>query len=247
MRVLVVDDEPLARDRLIRLLEGNDSVDGTATASNGSEALERLQQDPFDVVLLDIRMPGKSGIEVASAITSFEHPPVVIFCTAYDDYALDAFRVQAQAYLLKPVQRQDLDQALANVSRLNRAQLQALSDSSPIPVILVNSGRDKERVPLNEVYYFRADQKYVSLISERGERVVDESLKVLEERFADQLLRVHRNTLVLKRKVSKLTRDGDGSFHLSLGDLDEPILVSRRHVKAVKQLFADDDSEPSAQ
>ncbi|MDX1341386.1 MAG: LytTR family DNA-binding domain-containing protein [Reinekea sp.] len=237
MKVLVVDDEPLARDRLIRFLQDIDSVDGIQAASNGEEALTKLTTFPADVVLLDIRMPGKSGLEVAVKIKDRPEPPAIVFCTAYEDYALDAFKVKAQSYLLKPVQRQALVEALDDCSQLTKAQIQGLANHSSVETISVHNGREKELMPLSDIYFFKAEQKYVSLFSVKGERVVDESLKVLEDRYEDCFIRVHRNTLVYKPRIEKLNRDAEGSFWLTIKGVDEPIAVSRRHAKGLKQLF----------
>lgn len=244
MRILVVDDEPLARDRLLRFLQSIDYVDGTASATNGTEALTRLQSESFDVVLLDIRMPGPSGLEVAEAIGRMSQRPAVIFCTAYDEHALEAFRVNAQSYLLKPIQKTALEDALQRCQRLNRAQVMALSatDSAAVPTIPVQTGREKERLPMAEVYYFRADQKYVSLFSERGERVVDISLKALEEKFPAILIRVHRNCLVNRSRIEKLFRDAEGGYWVSVLGEEKPLAVSRRHVKQVKDVFSEQSS-----
>ncbi|TCS38244.1 LytR/AlgR family response regulator transcription factor [Reinekea marinisedimentorum] len=241
MRVLVVDDEPLARDRLLRFIQSIDYVDGTAAATNGTEALKRLESETFDVVLLDIRMPGPSGIEVAESISKMPQRPAVIFCTAYDEHALEAFRVNAQSYLLKPIQKAALEEALQQCQKLNRAQVMALStgESNSVPTIPVQTGREKERLPLAEVYYFRADQKYVSLFGERGERVVDISLKALEEKFASLLIRVHRNCLVNRSRIEKLFRDSDGGYWVSVQGEEKPLAVSRRHVKQVKEIFSE--------
>lgn len=237
MKVLVVDDEPLARDRLVRFLQEIDDVDGIATAGNGDEALSRQREFQADVILLDIRMPGLSGIEVAEALREQPQPPAIVFCTAYDDYALEAFNVQAQSYLLKPVQRQALNKALDNSRRLNRAQIQSLESQSKVDTISVQNGREKEIWPLVDIYCFRAEQKYVTLYGVKGERIVDDSLKTLETQFEDRFIRVHRNTLIARNRVVKLFRDSDGGYWVQVRGLDEPISVSRRHVRAVRALF----------
>lgn len=237
MKVLVVDDEPLARDRLIRFLQDVDAVDGINAASNGEEALNKLAGFDADVVLLDIRMPGQSGLDVAAQIKQMAEPPAIIFCTAYEDYALDAFRVNAQAYLLKPIQRKALLEALETCGQLNKAQIQALSNQTSVETISVHNGREKELMPLSDIYFFRAEQKYVSLFGIKGERVVDESLKALEERYLNCFIRVHRNTLVYKPRIEKLTRDSEGGFWVKLRGVDELISVSRRHARDIKLLF----------
>ena len=237
MRVLVVDDEPLARDRLVRLLGELDFVNAIKSAGSGVECLEKLNSFAADVVLLDIRMPGESGLDVALAVNQRPTPPAIIFCTAFDDYALDAFRVKAQGYLVKPVTRQALTDALAHCQQFTRAHLQALGYQPDADVIAVQSGREKELIPLVEVHFLRAEQKYVSLFCERGERVLDDSLKTLEERFAAHLLRVHRNTLVYRPRLQRLQRDKEGGYWVVLKDVATPLAVSRRHAKDVKRCF----------
>lgn len=237
MKVLVVDDEPLARERLMRLLESQDVVTQCVTAANGEEALNRLASDPFDLVLLDIRMPGMSGLEVAERLLDMTHPPAVVFCTAHDDYALEAFQVQAVAYVLKPVKQDALNRVLEQAGRLNQAQLNALSEDNAGPVLTLQTGRGKERIPLTDLYYFRADQKYVSALCRQGERLCDLSLKQLEERWPDHLVRVHRNTLVPRQRLEKLSRDNDGGYWLRLRGLDESLPVSRRFARELKPLF----------
>lgn len=237
MKILVVDDEPLARDRLLRFIEELESVDCVLTASNGFEAIEKLKSQSVDIVLLDIRMPGQNGLDVARAIRQFDDPPAIIFCTAYDVHALDAFKVNAEAYLLKPVQKSEFLSAFEQCQTINRAQKSALSSQEDIPTIVVQNGREKERVPLSDIYYFRAEQKYVSMFCVSGERVCDESLKTLEERFPQQLIRIHRNTLVPKNRTQRLSRDSKGGFWLHLLNVDEPLSVSRRYARELKPLF----------
>lgn len=239
MKVMVVDDEPLARERMLRLLEQCDSVTGCSTASNGQEALEKLAAAPVDLVLLDIRMPGMSGMEVAERLIQGSQPPAIVFCTAYDDYALEAFKVQAMAYLLKPVKRDALNRALLQARQLNRAQINALASAESAPVLVVQTGRGKERIPLTDVFYFRADQKYVTAQCRQGERVCDLSLKQLEDRWPEQLVRIHRHTLVVKSLLERLTRDADGGYEVHLRGLSTPLIASRRYAREMKALFSD--------
>lgn len=237
MKVLVVDDEPLARDRLVRFLQDIDDVDNIATASSGEEALNRLRDFSADVLLLDIRMPGLNGIALARQIQQQEQPPAIIFCTAYDEHALEAFQVQAQSYLLKPVQRQALSEALQTSRRLTRAQMQALDTHQQVDTLSVQHGREKEIWPLTDVFYFRAEQKYVTLFGTHGERIVDESLKALEHRFDRAFIRIHRNTLIARSRVEKLYRDHEGGYWLRVKGVTDPLPVSRRHVREVRTLF----------
>ncbi|EAR11018.1 LytR/AlgR family response regulator transcription factor [Reinekea blandensis] len=237
MRVLVVDDEPLARERLVRFLQDIDDVENIATASSGEEALSKLNDFRADVLLLDIRMPGLNGLSVADRVQQQEQPPAIIFCTAYDDHAMEAFQVRAQSYLLKPIQRQALTDALHTCRRLNRAQVQALDTQQQVDSLSVQHGREKEIWPLSDVYFFRAEQKYVMLFGLHGERVVDESLKALEQRFASSFVRVHRNTLIARARVEKLYRDHEGGYWVRVRGVEEPIAVSRRHAREVRALF----------
>lgn len=237
MRVLVVDDEPLARERLLRFLQDIDVVQWTATASHGAEALAKLQQEVIDVVLLDIRMPGMTGLEAANEIRKLPTPPAIIFCTAYDQYALDAFKVNADSYLLKPIQKQDLISALEKSQRLTQAQQSALQQQTAALSMVLHSGRGKERVPMKDIYYCRAEQKYVSVFCRQGERISDDSLKTLEDRYGAALLRIHRNTLVNKHEIVRLSRDSDGSYCVHLASIDEPLSVSRRFSKDVRAFF----------
>lgn len=240
MKVMVVDDEPLARERLLRLLEQCDSVTGCSTATNGHEALEKLAAAPVDLVLLDIRMPGMSGMEVAEQLGQWTQPPAIVFCTAYDDYALEAFEVQAMAYLLKPVKRDALNRALQQARQLNRAQINALASADEAaPVLVVQTGRGKERIPLTDIYFFRADQKYVTAQCRQGERVCDLSLKQLEDRWPEQLVRIHRHTLVVKSLLERLSRDIDGGYEVHLRGLSTPLVASRRYARELKTLFSD--------
>jgi two-component system response regulator AlgR len=236
---MVVDDEPLARERLVRLLEQCDAVTGCISADNGREALEKLSANPVDLVLLDIRMPGLSGLDVARQLSQSAQPPAIVFCTAYDDYALEAFEVQAVAYLLKPIKRDALMQALRQTRRLNRAQLNALVSAEDTPVLVVQTGRGRERIPLTDIFYFRAEQKYVMAQCRQGERVCDLSLKQLEERWPQQLVRIHRHTLVVRSLLERLTRDSEGGFEVHLRGLEKPLIASRRYARELKSLFSD--------
>lgn len=237
MKVLVVDDEPLARDRLVRFLQDIDEIEHIATAGSGEEALRKQNDFQADVLLLDIRMPGLNGLAVASQLQRLDRPPAIIFCTAYDDHALEAFQVQAQSYLLKPVQRQALSDALQGCRRLNRAQVQSLDTQQQVDTLSVQHGREKEIWPLTDIYFFRAEQKYVTLFGLHGERIVDDSLKALESRFENRFIRVHRNTLIARSRVEKLYRDQEGSYWVRVRGVDEPIAVSRRHVRELRTLF----------
>lgn len=236
-RVLIADDEPLARERLARMIEGIDGYLVSGEAANGDQVLAAVARDIPDVVLLDIRMPGIDGMAVAQALATRPNPPALIFCTAYDEYAIRAFEVQAIAYLLKPVRRDVLADALSRAERLNRVQLQALQTQPDTNshLLTVNSSRGTELVDMTRVRYCEADQKYVTLHHDNGETLTDMSLKALESRFPDLLLRIHRNTLAGTRFIRSLERLEDGSCQLRLADTDLALPVSRRHITTVRQ------------
>lgn len=245
MNVLIVDDEPLARERLARLVG---ELDGyrvmEPSASNGEEALTLIEQLRPDIVLLDIRMPGLDGLQVAARLCEQDAPPAVIFCTAHDEFALEAFQVSAIGYLVKPVRAEHLAQALRKAERPNRVQLAALtrpaavSGSGPRSHISARTRKGIELIPLEQVIYFIADHKYVTLRHEGGEVLLDEPLKALEQEFGDTFVRIHRNALVYRDRIERLQRTPLGHFQLYLKGLEgEPLTVSRRHVAGVRKLM----------
>mgnify|MGYP003655667632 CR=1 FL=1 len=236
-RVLIADDEPLARERLDRMVAGLDGYEVVGEAATGDQVLASVARDMPDVVLLDIRMPGADGLDVAAKLSARPNPPAIIFCTAYDEYAIRAFDVQAVAYLLKPVRREALTEALGRAERLNRVQLQALQAQPAADGhhLSVSSARGTELVDMTRVRYCEADQKYVTLHHDNRETLTDLSLKALESRFPDQLLRIHRNTLVGTRFIRSLERLEDGTCQVRLADTEKALPVSRRHVAHLKQ------------
>ncbi|GIZ10865.1 LytTR family DNA-binding domain-containing protein [Pseudomonas sp. NCCP-436] len=244
MNVLIVDDEPLARERLTRLvgeLEGYRVLE--PSASNGEEALALIDSLKPEVVLLDIRMPGLDGLQVAARLCEREAPPAVIFCTAHDEFALEAFQVSAVGYLVKPVRPESLSEALKKAERPNRVQLAALTrpaakSGAPRSHISARTRKGIELIPLEQVIYFIADHKYVTLRHEGGEVLLDEPLKALEDEFGDQFVRIHRNALVARERIERLHRTPLGHFQLFLKGLEgDSLVVSRRHVAGVRKLM----------
>lgn len=242
MDLLIVDDEPLARARLRRLAEQLDEVEVVAEAADGEAALAAIEAHDPAVVLLDVRMPGDDGIAVAKQVAELDHAPAIIFCTAYDQYALDAFGTEAVGYLLKPVQLDDLKSALDKAAKLNRLQLDKLRDIQQAPEgrqhISAKTRRGVELIPLTDVRFFLADQKYVTVHHANGETLIDDTLKDLEEEFQGRFIRVHRNSLVSLEHILAMERTGDGHFRLRLADVDVKPVVSRRHVPQLKELLA---------
>ena len=236
MKVMLVDDEGLARDRVRRMLESGDH-ECVAEASTGTEALEKVGVARPDVVLLDIRMPGMDGLEAAGHIARMEEPPAVIFCTAYEEHAVEAFNLQAVGYLLKPVRKEQLEQALGNAQRVNRAQLNALSsaDESRRTHISARTRRGLELIPVDDIRYLQADQKYVTVRHGDGETIIDETLKELEEEFDDLFVRIHRSLLVATRHIAGLEKNSDGQAVVVLREVDERLAISRRHLSSVRK------------
>jgi len=235
--ILIADDEPLARDRIRRLIDDIPGYQVCGEAADGDSTLRQVAELAPDIVLLDIRMPGMDGMEAASAISTLDHPPAVIFCTAYDHYAIKAFEVRAASYLLKPVRREALADALGRTGKLNRVQKQALGTSRQANPgqLAVKSHRGTELIDIGAILYCEADQKYVTIHHTRGETVSDYTLKELESSHSASLLRIHRHTLVGVGFIQALMRDNNGhSFVVLRNGLGE-LPVSRRHTSAVKQ------------
>ncbi len=239
MKVLIVDDEQLARDRLARMVAEFDNYEVVGEAANGVEAVRLAAATLPEVVLLDIRMPGMDGLEAARHFNEFEEPPAVIFCTAYEEHALEAFDLQAVGYLLKPVRKENLGTALAKAQRVNKAQLAALADDgeSRRSHIVARTRRGIELISVDEIRYFQADQKYVTVRHGGGEIIVDDTLRELEVEFGDRFVRVHRNALVAARYIAGLDRSRDGQYKIRMREVEETLEISRRHVAAVRKFI----------
>lgn len=234
MRILIVDDEALARSRLRDLLADIGGHQVVAEAANGQEALAQVELSQPDVVLLDIRMPVMDGMEAARRLAALPSPPAVIFTTAYDDQALQAFEADALDYLLKPIRRERLAKALDKVVPVVEVPTESATD---VPHVCAHLRGNVSLIPLTEVYYFRADQKYTTVRHQGGEAVIDEPLKSLEHSYGDDFVRIHRNCLVAKRCVRSLTRSADGHYQLQLKGCDDVLEVSRRMVAHVRELI----------
>ena len=238
MKILIVDDEQLARERLHRQLQELHSDYDIIEAENGLIALQQTEQHNPDLVLLDIRMPGMDGIETANKLSQLTTPPAIIFTTAYDEYALDAFDSHAIAYLLKPVRKEKLDKAIQSAKHLNRVQIQSIQikeseEKEQYLSVRIHSGIRK--IDLSDIFYFQAEHKYVTVKCREGEVVIEESLKSLESRFSESFIRIHRNALVSKQQLKAIRKDQQGHYLTELKDVEEKIEVSRRHVAAVRK------------
>lgn len=240
LQVLVVDDETLARARLRTLLGDCQApaAQVAAEAANAAQAMERLQREHFDLVLLDIHMPGADGMALARAIRHLPRPPALVFVTAHAEHAVQAFEIEAVDYLTKPVRLERLQGALQKVERLVRATRDGADDAGGASLLIQDRGRT-ERVPLAEVLYFKAELKYITVRTARRSYILDGSLNELEAQHAAQFMRIHRNALVARRALRALEKhhdpeEGDG-WAVRLNGLDELLAVSRRQLAAVRE------------
>jgi two-component system response regulator AlgR len=241
MDIVIVDDEPLARDRLQRMLEGYPAGSVVAQAANGQEALAVVERYDPDVVLLDIHMPGDSGLAVAQQLLALEDPPAVIFCTAHQQHALQAFAVNAVDYLLKPVRKEKLFAALDKVQTLNKAQRSGLKrealSSKGRSHISAKTRRGVELLALDHILFFSADQKYVTVYHRGGETLLDDTLKELEDELGGSFVRIHRNALASLGMIEALEKNNAGQFELRLKGSELRPVVSRRHVSGLRALL----------
>jgi two-component system response regulator AlgR len=242
MEILIVDDEPLARQRLARMIEKLENHNVIAETDNADAALLAVEKYDPDVVLLDVRMPGKDGLTLAHEISALDCPPAIIFCTAFDQYALDAFGTTAIGYLLKPIKSEQLAEALNKALKLNKvqraaAQIKPVENTNARNHISAKTRRGIELVPLEDIRYFVADHKYVTVYHRNGENLLDETLKELEEEFGARFIRIHRNALVSVKHIEAIERAPHGQYQIRLADTKQRPIISRRHVSDVKELL----------
>jgi two-component system response regulator AlgR len=250
--ILIVDDESLARQRLQRMVvDLGHEVAGEA--KNANEAMTLIEQVDPAVVLLDIEMPGETGIQLAARVSHLDQPPAIIFTTAYDQYALEAFDHSAVGYLVKPINREKLSQVLEKAQTLNKAQLSVLgghsaqvnpqtqqateSLSSQPKHISVHSHRGVDLIEIDSIRCFIADSKYITVQGTQGESLMDGTLKQLEADFAPRFIRIHRNALISAEHITGLERTPDGHYRVCLSNIDFRPIISRRHTKQVKDFL----------
>jgi two-component system response regulator AlgR len=258
-RIFIVDDEAPARARLATLLSdiaGECPHELVGESAQAQAALDRIAELKPDIVLLDVQMPGMSGIELASHLANGDGGPAVIFVTAYDEYALKAFDVHALDYLLKPVRASRLVDALRHVSAIRssvQSQKQVIADVATAMQAVRKNFSVQERgrlllVPVSDVIYLKAEAKYVTLRTRVREYLLEGSLLSMEQEFAATFIRVHRNALVARNAITGVERgihavdadvDGDKvqeSWQVILRDIDDRLPISRRQWPAVKAL-----------
>ncbi len=244
LKIVIADDESPARNRLRELLADIAQTEVIGEAKNGMEALEQAQNCTPDLVLLDIRMPVMDGIEAAQHLQKLDHAPAIIFTTAYDNYAIQAFEMSAIDYLLKPIRLERLQTAISKARQLRPNQLQAIKPLQPKRSHFSVSERGRViLVPVADVIYLRAELKYTTLRTKEREYLIEDSLTSIEQEFGEAFLRLHRNCLVAQNSILGYEKrhDDQGESHwvALLKDIDETVAVSRRQLHVLKSLAGD--------
>ncbi|GAB2897466.1 LytTR family DNA-binding domain-containing protein [Uliginosibacterium flavum] len=248
LAILIVDDEAPARERLRDLLgdivaEQPNRVIGMV--GNGLEALRLLETTPVDLVLVDIRMPAMDGIEFAQHANLLKPPPPIIFVTAYDEHAVQAFELNAIDYLLKPVRADRLAGALQKARHATPVARESLDTIAEPRRHLTCSERGKiHLIPIGDVLYLKAELKYVTARTAAREYLLEESLVQLEQEFAERFVRIHRNCLASRAAVVGFERSvgedgGEGYWSVRLNGLDELLPISRRQWANVRAVLGD--------
>ena len=247
IKLIIADDETPARNRLRELLSDIPDVQVIAEAKNGQEAIHLAGQQQADILLLDIRMPGMDGIEAAQHLQKMATPPAVIFTTAYDHYALQAFDLSAVDYLLKPIRFERLQTAINKARALQPKQLAAIAPLSPKRSHISISERGRIMlVPVADIIYLRAELKYITVRTAEKEYLLEESLSNLEQEFGSIFIRLHRNCLVAQAYITgyekrRLSHDEEGNISTEkqwvalLKNIPDVVAVSRRQQHLIKQ------------
>ncbi|MGH1428912.1 MAG: LytR/AlgR family response regulator transcription factor [Arenicella sp.] len=241
LNVVIADDEPLARVRLQRFLSKLSEVNEIFIGSDGKEALDLIDQHQPDLVVLDINMPGKTGIEVVQSIQKSQlRPPAIIFTTAYDEFAIEAFKVNAAAYLMKPIEEKQLFDAIGRAGQLNRVQANDLGSADQQSIMLKRSATI-ESLKVSDIAYFQANEKMVMAGLVSGvETIVNFSLKQLDDKLNPVFLRIHRHTLINTHFLKKIEKNAESGAYIAVLDkIDKPFEVSRRQVSVIKKHFAE--------
>ncbi|HEX9182094.1 MAG TPA: LytTR family DNA-binding domain-containing protein [Burkholderiales bacterium] len=248
IKIFIADDEQPARERLKELLSDiapELPTEVVGEAGNGLQVLERLPASSAQVLLLDIEMPGMSGLEVARHLAGLEAGPAVVFVTAHDRHAVEAFELNALDYLMKPVRAARLADALRRAAATGAPQAQRLAQAAkgPREYLSVVERNRIVLVPVGEIVYLRAELKYVTLRTRAGEHLIEEPLIALEAEFAEHFVRVHRNCLVARAAVRGFERAADGGeephWNVVLEGVAERLPVSRRQWATVRALVKD--------
>ena len=232
LKLVIADDEPLARERLRMLLADQAGVEVVAEAGDGQQVLDACAALRPHAVLLDIAMPGLDGLETARRLAGLVPPTAVVFCTAYDEHALSAFEAAALDYLVKPVRPERLAAALERVRSFHAGH--PLPEEARRTQLCARLRGSLRVIPIDEVHYLQAEEKYVVVHHARGEDLIEEPLKALEEEFGDRFVRIHRNCLVARQELVELRRGADGHVQAVLRSGGVPLEVSRRCVAGLR-------------
>lgn len=228
MRAVIVDDEPLARARLRRLLDAHPEIVVIGEAGHAVAAQALLNQEP-DLIFLDIEMPGESGLSWAARLRERPLPPAIIFTTAHPQHALDAFVASPVDYLLKPIEPTRLAQALTRARQPTRAQ------QEHEPSLSIQVGRAQRIIRASQVIAVLSEDKYTRLIHSTGDALIDQSLKEVEALLGDYVVRIHRHSLLNRARLTAIRRDGAGRHFAEVQGLDTPLEISRRALTQVRQ------------
>jgi len=245
LKVFIADDEAPARERLKELLgdlAAQLPTEITGEARNGIEALDAVPKSGARVLLLDIQMPGMDGLEVARHLAGLEQPPTVVFITAHDRHAVQAFELNALDYLLKPVRAERLAAALrraAGAPAAGRELLARAAQGAPREYLSITERNRIVLVPVRDIVFLRAEQKYVTLRTREREHLLEEALVALEKEFAERFVRIHRNCLVARAAIRGFERSGEGEesgWQVVLDGIAESLPVSRRQWPMLKEI-----------
>jgi DNA-binding LytR/AlgR family response regulator len=235
LRALIVDDEAPALSELAWLLGQDVRIGRIRTADSGAQALKALESEPVDVLFCDISMPGLDGLDLARVLARFSHRPHLIFVTAYDQHAIEAFDLQAVDYVLKPVRADRLAEAVRRVVEAGRPVDPPVAGPAADETIAVELGGVTRFVQRSAVLYVEAQGDYARLHTATGSHLIRIPLSTLEERWAAAgFIRIHRSTLVALPHVDEVLMDA-GRFHVRLGG--RTLQVSRRHTRQLRDLL----------
>lgn len=231
MKALLVDDEPLARSRLKRLLTKFPNIHVIGEAADGISALEKIHELNIDVVFLDIEMPGLNGLKIAESLSELAKKPAIIYTTAHPEHALDAYLSGPLDYLVKPIDPIRLE---VTIERLLKESHQPSANPTDEPAISIQLGNIKQRIFLRDILFFQSEDKYVRIVHVDGEALTEKSLTQIESEFTNKVLRIHRSILINPRHLIAIERKEDGHHIVKLQGTHECLSISRRLLPQVK-------------
>ena len=234
MKYLIIDDEFLARARLKELLQRIEPDAEVIEAENGQQAIEMCESHKPQTALVDIRMPGISGIELVYHLSALPATPSIIFTTAYSEYALEAFDANAIDYLLKPVQIDRLKRALEKAYPISKLQTESLRKSTRARHISISQKGKIKLIPIQNICYLKAENKYVLVKTPHEEYLMNDTLNNLEKELGEDFIRVHRNALISTRHLEGLEKNDDGQWCVFFRGIPDQIEISRRQTPVIR-------------